>query len=326
MNALVLGAGGFIGSHLVSRLKRENYHVIGVDLRYPEFQASEADQFIIGDLRNASFCEQIFSSNFDEVYQLAADMGGAGYLFTGENDFVVMHNSASINLNVVKYAVSSDVKKIFYSSSACIYPKCNQVDPSNPNCVESSAYPADPDSEYGWEKLFSERLYANAKRAHNIEVRIARFHNVYGPGNEYRNNRAKAPAAICHKVASAKSNTSIEIWGPGTQSRSFMYIDDCLDGVLALMKSDYSEPVNIGSEELITINDFAKMVIAISNKEVSIKNIDGPIGVNGRNSNNDLMSSICGWSPKISLKEGTTKLYHWVEKEVAKPVIETEIA
>lgn len=326
MRALVLGAGGFIGNHLVSRLKRENYYVTGVDLRLPEFQNTAADQFIIGDLRDAAFCNQVFSTRFDEVYQLAADMGGAGYLFTGENDFQVMHNSASINLNVVKCAVDTEVNKIFYSSSACIYPKCNQVDPSNPNCIENSAYPADPDSEYGWEKLFSERLYSNAKRAHNIDVRIARFHNVFGPGNEYRNNRAKAPAAICFKVAKAEANSSIEIWGPGTQSRSFMYIDDCLDGVLSLMKSDYSKPVNIGSEELITINDFARMVIAISEKEVSINNIDGPIGVNGRNSNNDLVRSICGWSPKIGLKEGAAKLYHWVEQEVAKSIIETETA
>lgn len=312
MKALVLGAGGFIGTHLVNRLKSEGYAVTGIDLKHPEFTTTGADAFILGDLRNQAFCAEHITGEYDEIYQLAADMGGAGYLFTGENDFKVMHHSASINLNVIKCAIEAKIPKLFYSSSACIYPKCNQVDPSNPNCLESSAYPADPDSEYGWEKLFSERLYQNAAKAHDIEVRIARFHNVYGPGNEYRNNRAKAPAAIANKVAEAADRGTIEVWGPGTQTRSFLYIDDCLEGVRKLMQSDYSNPVNIGSEELISINEFAEKLSGISGKQLSLKNIDGPIGVNGRNSNNDLMRSICGWSPVVSLDEGLASLYHWV--------------
>lgn len=313
MNVLVLGAGGFIGNHLVSRLKKEGHFVKGIDLRYPVFGQSVADQFVIGDLRDKQVCIDHITAQFDEIYQLAADMGGAGYLFTGENDFQVMHNSAMVNLNVVEAAVKVGVKKLFYSSSACIYPKCNQQDPSNPNCEESSAYPADPDSEYGWEKLFSERLYQNAAKAHGLEVRIARFHNVYGPGNEYETNKAKAPAAITNKVVGANSGEHIEIWGPGTQTRSFLYIEDCLDGVQALMTSDYNQPVNIGSEEMVSINDMAKMLIGISGKAISIRNIEGPIGVNGRNSNNDIMRNICGWSPKITLSEGLKYLYQWVE-------------
>ncbi|GAB5538272.1 MAG: NAD-dependent epimerase/dehydratase family protein [Salibacteraceae bacterium] len=322
MKVLVLGAGGFIGNQLVSRLKREGHYITGIDLRYPLFGQTDADNFVIGDLRDKKVCQLHITSEYDEVYQLAADMGGAGYLFTGENDFQVMHNSASINLNVVECAIRAGVSKLFYSSSACIYPKCNQLDPSNPNCIESSAYPADPDSEYGWEKLFSERLYQNASKAHKLDVRIARFHNVYGPGNEFSNNKAKAPAAICRKVAMAENGESIEIWGPGTQTRSFLYIDDCLDGILELMDSEYSDPVNIGSEEMISINDFAQLAINISGKNLTVVNIDGPIGVNGRNSNNDLIRNICDWEPKVSLSSGAARLYKWVEAECEKIKLE----
>lgn len=249
MNVLILGAGGFIGNHLATRLKLEGHTVIGIDLKLPEFNTSACDKFILGDLRNYEFCKAQFSIPFDEVYQLAADMGGAGYIFTGENDFNVMHNSALINLNITKLAIETNVKKIFFSSSACVYPKVNQTDPLNPNCSESSAYPADPDSEYGWEKLFGERLYLAAHRNYNLQVRIARFHNVYGPNGVFSNGKEKAPAALCRKVSEAENGDTIEIWGTGNQTRSFLYIDDCIDGVRKLMNSDFVGPVNIGSEE-----------------------------------------------------------------------------
>lgn len=314
--ALVLGAGGFIGSHLVTRLKQEGFFVKGIDLKYPEFSKSNADEFIIGDLRDFSVCKEHITEDIDEVYQLAADMGGAGYLFTGDNDFNVMHNSASINLNVAHFAIKSGVGKVFFSSSACIYPKCNQVDPDNPNCAESTAYPAEPDSEYGWEKIFSERLFAAANRNYGLEVRMARFHNIFGPEGTWDSGKEKAPAALCRKVAEANNGGEIEIWGNGLQTRSFLYIDDCIDGIRTLMKSDVKDPLNIGSEEMVTINELAEMIIEKSGKSVGLKHIDGPIGVMGRNSDNELVSKTIGWEPKISLKEGLEKTYLWIQEQV----------
>ena len=315
--AVVLGGGGFIGSHLVKRLKQEGYFVRGVDLKYPEFSSTYADEFIIGDLRKLAVCKQVIDENITEVYQLAADMGGAGYLFTGENDADVMHNSALINLNVAKLAVEKKVKKVFYSSSACIYPKYNQNDPNNPKCAEASAYPAMPDSEYGWEKLFSERMYAAFRRNYGLKVHIARFHNVFGTEGTWTGGKEKAPAAICRKVAMANAHNSIEVWGDGLQTRSFLYIDDCIDAVRMLMKSDCYETLNIGSEEMISINDLAKMIINISAKPLKINNIEGPIGVRGRNSDNDLIRKYLDWQPKFSLSQGMEITYKWIEKQVA---------
>jgi GDP-D-mannose 3', 5'-epimerase len=316
MNVLILGAGGFIGNHLATRLKHEGHTVIGVDLKLPEFNTSACDKFILGDLRNYEFCKSQFSILFDEVYQLAADMGGAGYIFTGENDFNVMHNSALINLNVTKLAIETNVKKIFYSSSACVYAKVNQIDPLNPNCSEASVYPADPDSEYGWEKLFSERLFLSAHRNYNLQIRIARFHNVYGPLGVFNNGKEKAPAALCRKVAEAHDGGEIEIWGNGNQTRSFLYIEDCLDGMRQLMNSNFMEPINIGSEENISLTDFAKLIIKISGKTISIKNVEGPVGVNGRSSNNDLAKATINWEPKLNLEQGIEKTYHWINEQV----------
>jgi GDP-D-mannose 3',5'-epimerase len=325
--ALVLGAGGFIGSHLVKRLKEEGYWVRGVDLKYPEHWKTFADDFIIADLRNPSMVSKImFAPNqkaendniesFDEVYQLAADMGGAGYIFTGENDANVMHNSALINLNVAYEAVKKKVKKLFYSSSACMYPEHNQLDPNNPNCEESSAYPANPDSEYGWEKLFSERLYLAFYRNYGLKVRIARFHNIFGPYGTWKGGKEKAPAAMCRKVAETPNGGEIEVWGDGKQTRSFLYIDECIEGMLRLMRSEYEGPVNIGSEEIITINDLAKMAIDISGKDINIKNIIGPTGVRGRNSDNKLIQEKLGWAPNYSLINGLTKTYNWINSQV----------
>lgn len=316
MKALVLGAGGFIGNHLVKRLKEEGYWVTGIDLKHPEFNPSFCDEFIIGDLRDLLFCKTHINGNFDEVYQLAADMGGAGYLFTGENDYQVMHNSASINLNLIQLAIELNFKKVFYSSSACIYPKYNQNDPQNPNCLENSAYPADPDSEYGWEKLFSERLYLSAYRNHHLNIRIARLHNVYGTHGTWNTGKEKAPAALCRKIAETEDGGNIEIWGSGDQTRSFLFIEDCLDGIRKLMASDFKEPINIGSEELVSINDFAKMIVALSGKNLSIVNIDGPVGVMGRRSDNRLAKEIIKWQPKVSLAEGIGKTYHWINQQI----------
>lgn len=313
---LVLGAGGFIGSHLVRRLKNQGHYLVGIDIKTPEFSPSEANEFIIGDLRNTSFCEQHIGSEFDEIYQLAADMGGAGYLFTGDNDFNVMHNSALINLNVANCAIKNQTKKIFFSSSACIYPKVNQQDPSNPKCNEASAFPADPDSEYGWEKIFAERMYLSALRNYNLNVKIARFHNVYGPEGAWNSGREKAPAAICRKVAEVENNGTIEIWGDGKQTRSFLYIEDCLDGIQQLMQSNYNEPLNIGSEEKVSINELVNIVSSISDKSISIQHIKGPVGVMGRNSDNTLVKSSIGWEPKVSLREGIAQTYRWVNKMV----------
>jgi nucleoside-diphosphate-sugar epimerase len=314
--AVVLGAGGFIGNHLVNRLKSEGYFVTGVDLKHPEFTGTTADEFIIGDLRQEAICKRVLSNSPDEVYQLAADMGGAGYLFTGAHDADVVHNSALINLHIAKWATHFKVGKVFYSSSACIYPKRNQADPDDPRCYESSAYPADPDSEYGWEKLFSERLYASFSRNYGLQVRIARFHNVYGPEGTWEGGREKAPAAICRKVAQAKDGGEVEVWGDGLQTRSFLYIDDCLDGIRQLMESSFSEPVNIGSEEMVSINDFTAMIIKVSGKSLTIRHVEGPQGVRGRNSDNRLIHQQVGWNPKYSLKEGITQTYQWIERQV----------
>ena len=286
--ALVLGGGGFIGSHLVKRLKTEGYWVRSVDLKYPEYAKSHADDFVCGDLRSQSLCDSIFDRKFDEVYQLAADMGGAGYIFTGEHDADVMHNSALININIVERCHSVGVGKVFYSSSACMYPSHNQEDPDNPKCSEDSAYPANPDSEYGWEKLFSERLFLAFSRNYGLNIRIARFHNIFGIEGSWSNGKEKAPAAMCRKVAQAIDGSSIEIWGDGKQTRSFLYVDECLEGIRRFMDSDFSGPVNIGSEEMISINDLARMVIRISGKSLDIKNIPGPVGVRGRISDNKL--------------------------------------
>lgn len=316
MNALVLGAGGFIGNHLVSRLKQEGYYVKGIDLKFPEFKKSEADEFVIGDLRDLDFCKNHINSHVHEIYQLAADMGGAGYLFSGDNDFNVVHNSALINLNVSKLAIENQIGKLFFSSSACIYPKHNQIDPQHPNCNEDTAYPADPDSEYGWEKLVSERLYLSAKRNYGLNVKIARFHNVYGPFGVFNNGKEKAPAALCRKVAEAKNGSSIEIWGSGKQTRSFLFIEDCLDGIRKLMMSEFSGPINIGSEEKISLNDFANLIIQISGKQLTLKNVEGPVGVNGRTSDNSLANNTLNWKPHYSLKEGISQTYNWVHSQV----------
>jgi GDP-D-mannose 3', 5'-epimerase len=314
--ALVCGAGGFIGSHLVKQLKREGFWVRGVDLKHPEFSKTEADEFVIGDLRRQAVCDKILDQRFDEVYQLAADMGGAGYIFTGENDANVMHNSALVNLNIVERCVKQNVGKVFYSSSACIYPEYNQTDPDNPKCSEDSAYPAQPDSEYGWEKLFSERMFLSFQRNYNLTVRVARFHNVFGPEGTWEGGKEKAPSAICRKVAEAKDGTSIEVWGDGKQTRSFLYIDECLEAMRRLMDSDFVGPVNIGSEEMVTINQLAEMTIVLSGKKISIKNIEGPTGVRGRNSDNKLIEEMLGWKPTKPLQEGLKKTYDWIAVQV----------
>ncbi len=319
--ALVCGAGGFIGSHLVKKLKREGFWVRGVDLKYHEFHESQADDFVIGDLRNLSVCKRVTDRAFDEVYQLAADMGGAGYIFTGEHDSEVMHNSAMINLNMADLCHKVGVKKIFYSSSACIYPEYNQVNPDTPNCSEDSAYPAAPDSEYGWEKLFSERMYLSYYRNYGLAVRIARFHNIFGPEGAWNNGREKAPAALCRKVAEASAGGTIEIWGDGEQTRSFLYIDECLEGVRRLMDSDFIGPVNIGSEEMITINGLAEMIMNIAGKTLNIKHIEGPLGVRGRNSDNRLIREKLGWCPSIELRHGIEITYRWIDEQVRNSVV-----
>jgi len=327
--ALVLGAGGFIGSHLVKRLKAEGYWVRGVDLKYPEFSRTSADDFIICDLCDPKNVEKVirleaYMSNllpsrgasypfsdklaFDEVYQLAADMGGAGYIFTGENDANIMHNSATINLNVAKEATLQKSRKVFYSSSACVYTAIN--------CTEDSAYPANPDSEYGWEKLFSERLYTSYNRNYGLDVRIARFHNIFGPEGTYTGGKEKAPAALCRKVAEAQDGGEIEIWGDGNQTRSFLYIDECIDGIRRLMDSNYTEPINIGSDEMIAIGDLANKIINISGKSLAVKFVDGPRGVAGRNSNNDLIKSVLDWSPSQPLQNGLVETYSWIANQI----------
>jgi len=314
---LVCGAGGFIGNHLVNRLKELGFWVRGVDLKYSEYQDTEADEFIIGDLRDPEVCRKVLDRGFDEVYQLAADMGGAGYIFTGENDADIMHNSALINLNILELSVKNKIGKIFYSSSACIYPEFNQMDPQNPKTSEDSAYPANPDSEYGWEKLFSERLYLAFYKNLRLDIRIARFHNIFGPLGSWNNGKEKAPAAICRKVAEAEDNGTIEIWGDGLQTRSFLYIDECLTAMLKFMdQRDFIGPVNIGSEEMVTINDLAQTVMKIAGKRLTFKHIPGPLGVRGRNSDNALIKEKLGWEPDYPLAEGLEKTYLWIEGQV----------
>jgi len=316
MKALVCGAGGFIGHHLVNFLKERGYWVSGIDLKYPEFSQTRADDFVIGDLRDPIVCNLIADYPFDEVYQLAADMGGAGFIFTGEHDSEVIHNSAMINLNMVDICSRIGVKKMFYSSSACIYPKYNQLTPDNPECSEDSAYPASPDSEYGWEKLFSERLYMAYNRNTGLQIRIARFHNIFGPEGSWNNGREKAPAALCRKVAETQNGGEIEIWGDGRQTRSFLYIDECLQAVRRLMDSDFKGPVNIGSQEMITINTLAEMIMDIAGKKLDIRHVEGPLGVRGRNSDNKLIYKKLGWKPTLPLREGMEKTYYWIEQQV----------
>ena len=314
--ALVCGAGGFIGGHLVKRLKREGFWVRGVDLKFNEHAETQADDFVIGDLRDQTIVRTVIDRRFDEVYQLAADMGGAGYIFTGENDANVMHNSATINLNVLDACHKRNIKRIFYSSSACMYPEHNQEDPDNPNCAEDSAYPANPDSEYGWEKLFSERLYLAYNRNYGMQCRVARYHNIFGPEGTWDGGKEKAPAAMCRKVALAGDGGDIEVWGDGQQTRSFLYIDECIEGTLRLTRSDFAGPVNIGSEEMGTINQLARMVIDISGKNVAIRNVPGPLGVRGRNSDNRLIGEKLGWTPSRPLLEGMETTYRWIKGEI----------
>ena len=316
--ALVLGAGGFIGGHLVKRLKSEGYWVRGVDLKYPEFSKVVADDFVIGDLRLQSFTQQIIDQKFDEVYQLAADMGGAGYIFTGENDADVMYNSAQINLNVLETCKNRNIKQIFYSSSACMYPEHNQRDPDNPMCAEDSAYPANPDSEYGWEKLFSERLYLAYNKNYGMQCSVARYHNIFGPEGTWFGGKEKAPAALCRKIANAKDGGQIEVWGDGKQTRSFLYVDECVEGTIKLMRSSFNGPVNIGSEEMISINDLAQLISKIANKQIDIINIEGPEGVRGRNSDNRLIQQKLEWSPSKTLRAGLEQTYEWISSQVIK--------
>lgn len=327
MNILILGAGGFIGSHLCKRLHTEGHTVTGVDIKLPEYWDTKSicTYFVQDDLRTCNIEKLLFTFGpIDELYQLAADMGGAGYIFTGEHDADVMHNSAMINLNVAIAAVKGKVGRLFYSSSACMYPAYNQTDPSNPNCEESSAYPAAPDSEYGWEKLFSERMYKAFERNYGLQIRIARFHNIFGTHGTWDGDRAKAPAAICRKVAKIAPyldgallvNDFIEIWGDGTATRSFLWIDECVEGILRLMRSDCTDIVNIGSEEIISINNLAQMIIDISGKTLAINNIIGPTGVQGRNSHNKLIQEKLKWSPSQPLRTGIEKLYEWINSQV----------
>jgi nucleoside-diphosphate-sugar epimerase len=314
---LVCGAGGFIGGHLVKRLRREGYWVRGADRKRHEFSASAADEFLLGDLRDPEIARAAVEG-VDEVYQLAADMGGAGYIFTGEHDAAVMHNSALINLNVLESSRQAGVAKVFYSSSACIYPAYNQLDPISPNCEEESAYPAAPDSEYGWEKLFSERLYASYARNYGVEVRVARFHNIFGPEGAWRGGREKAPAAICRKVAETPDGGEIEIWGDGEQTRSFLYVDECVEGVRRLMESDFAGPVNIGSEEMVSINRLAAMAMEIAGKRLRLRHVAGPLGVRGRNSDNRLIRARLGWAPSAPLRHGLAATYAWIAAEASR--------
>ena len=328
---LVCGSGGFIGGAMMKRLKSEGHWVRGVDLKEHEFfDAHEvADEFVVGDLRDPEVCDAIVTEDLDEIYQFAADMGGAGFVFTGENDADIMHNSAMINLNIAEQMVKKGIKRVFYSSSACMYPEHNQMDPDNPNCVEDSAYPANPDSEYGWEKLFSERLWLAFARNYGLTVRVARYHNIFGPEGTWDGGREKAPAAFCRKVALADEGTKVEVWGPGTQTRSFLYIDECIEATRRFMDGDFQGPVNIGSEEMIAINEFVRMAIDISGKDVSLYNIEGeefeqkyghpcPIGVNGRNSDNTLYREKIGWAVSEPLRAGMEKTYQWICEQIEK--------
>jgi len=313
--ALVCGAGGFIGSHMVKKLKSEGYWVRGADKKYPEFSMSEADEFLRGDLTGQTFCDMVCNMEFDEIYQFAADMGGAGYIFTGEHDADVMNNSATINLNILRN-VKDYKPKIFFSSSACMYPEHNQLDPNTPDCREDTAYPANPDSEYGWEKLFSERLYLSYHRNYDVPVRIARYHNIFGPEGTWTGGREKAPAAICRKVAELpKGGGSIEVWGDGLQTRSFLFVDECVEATYRLVQSDFTGPVNIGSEEMVSINELVDIAAKVSDKDVEKNHIDGPLGVRGRNSNNDLIREKLDWDYTMTLEEGIKKTYDWINEE-----------
>lgn len=314
--ALVCGAGGFIGHHLVQRLKAEGFWVRGVDIKFPAYSETSADDFIIGDLRTTSTCNQILDQDFDEIYQLAADMGGAGYLFTGENDAAVMHNSALINLNILEAARNRHHKKIFYSSSACVYAEHNQMDPDNPNCAENSAYPAQPDSEYGWEKLFSERLYLSYSRNYGTNVRIGRYHNIFGSEGAWNNGREKSPAAICRKIAMAEDRGEIEIWGDGKQTRSFLHVDECIEATTRLLRSDWTGPVNIGSDEQISISGLTALIAEIAGKNLTQRFVDGPLGVRGRNSDNRLILEKLGWRPTSSLRSGLIPTYKWISEQI----------
>ena len=311
---IVCGAGGFIGTHLVNDLKEKGYHVVGADLKYPEYSKTNADEFHIMDLREQENVRKLVTDDIYEIYQLAADMGGAGYVFTEENDANIMHNSAIINLNILHEMVAKKIKRIFYSSSACMYPERNQLDPNNPLLSEDSAYPADPDSEYGWEKLFSERVYMAFAKNYGIRSRIGRFHNIFGPLGCWNNGREKSPAALCRKVA--MSNGEIEVWGPGTQTRSFLYIEECIKGIHKIMQSDCKFPLNLGSERMISINDLAKLIALRAGKEITIKNVDGPLGVMGRTSHNKLIEETIGWRPDENLEYGIDKTYAWINEQI----------
>ena len=313
---VVCGAGGFIGSYLVTSLKAQGHYVIGADLHYPLYAETTADEFYIMDLRSQTNVEKLIQSDIDSVYQLAADMGGAGYIFTGEHDADIMHNSAMINLNVLNEMHLKGVKNVFYSSSACIYPSFNQEDPSNPVCTEESAYPANPDSEYGWEKLFSERLYMSYGRNHSIRARIARFHNIFGPLGSWNNGKEKAPAALCRKIAMCEEGGSIEVWGPGNQTRSFLYIDECIEGIHRIMASDYEFPLNLGSERMISMNDLVLLIAKLVNKQVTVNNIPGPIGVMGRNSHNKLIKETINWAPQEALEQGLLNTITWITSKI----------
>ncbi len=324
--ALVMGGGGFIGSHMVNSLKEEGFYVRAVDLNQPMFTDSSADDFIVYDLTKQENFDEVISidgSPFDEIYQFAADMGGAGYIFTGDFDADIMSSSCLININFLNFQknleeLKGEKSKIFYSSSACIYPEYNQLEPDNPNCKEETAYPADPDSEYGWEKLFSERLYLSFLRNYKMNIHIARYHNIFGPEGAYDNGKEKAPAAICRKVANAQQIDEIEVWGDGEQTRSFLYIDECLEATKKLIRSGFTGPVNIGSEEMVTINKLVEIVSKISGKDISIKHIDGPLGVRGRNSDNELINKELSWNYKMSLEEGLQKTYDWINGQLLK--------
>jgi len=314
--ALVCGAGGFIGARMLRRLKEEGFWVRGVDLKYPPYHETEADDFIIGDLRDPYLCAQVVDQKFDEVYQFAADMGGAGFVFVGHNDYDIMHNSSLINLNIIEACRKRNVKRVFYSSSACMYPEYNQLDPHNPNLKEDSAYPAQPDSDYGWEKLFSERLYLAAARNKGMEVRVARYHNIFGDEGSWFDGREKAPAALCRKIAMAEDGGSIDIWGDGEQTRSFLYVDECVEATIRLTRSNWSGPVNIGSDEMVSINQLALMIMDIAKKDLTINHIDGPLGVRGRNSDNSLYEEKLGWRVSEPLKQGLIKTYPWIVKQI----------
>ena len=315
-SALVCGAGGFIGSHMVKRLKREGFWIRGVDLKHPVFTSTEADEFVIGDLRDPVLCNNVLDRQFDEVYQFASDMGGAGYIFIGDNDADIMRNSAMINMNILEACRKRNSKRIFYSSSACVYPKFNQEDVDNPNTAESTVYPAQPDSEYGWEKLFSERIYFAYQRNHGMEVSVARYHNIFGPEGSWEDGREKVPAALCRKVAAALDGGEIEIWGDGEQTRSFLYIDECLEATVRLVRSDWNGPVNIGSEEMVSINKLARMIMGIAGKSLHVRYVPGPIGVRGRNSDNSLYERMLGWKVSQPLIKGLKCTYPWIEEQV----------